>query len=311
MSRNQLVLDLSRQEVYDYLYGTISGILGRYEIDYIKWDFNRSMAEVYSQSAASARQGEVTHRCYLNLYQLYDRLTREYPHVLFEGCSGGGGRFDAGMLAYSPQIWCSDNTDPIARLRIQYGTSFGYPACTVGAHVSASPNHQTGRHTPLQTRGIVAMAGVFGYELDLTRLSEAACEEIKEQIRRCKQIEDVVYNGNYYRLNRQDDTARYAAWQFVSPDRRRSLLSVVIIDPQANFVPVHVHLKGLNPDAIYQVDGKLLCSGQALMSGGYTFPQMTGDYPSMQIELVQTEEEMQSEAGSCHDPRRKMGPAEF
>ena len=286
MARNQLVLDLSRKEVHEYLYKTISDILEKYNITYIKWDFNRPLSDVYSHSTPSPRQGEVTHRYYLSLYSLYEKLTKKFPHVLFEGCAGGGGRFDAGMLHYSPQIWCSDNTDAIARLKIQYGTSFGYPTCTVGAHVSASPNHQTGRKTPLSTRGVVAMSGAFGYELDLSSLSDEDCEEIKEQIKRYKEIEPIVHNGKLYRLSKMSDTDHFMAWQYVSPDQCRSVLNIVVTNPLANSAPVHVDLKGLLPDATYSVNGEFEVLGSALMRGGYTFPRLTGDYPAMQLDIT-------------------------
>ena len=287
MSRNQLVLDLSRQEVHDYLFETISSLLKTYNITYIKWDFNRSISEVYSHSIPSPRQGEVAHRYYLSLYRLYERLTAQFPQVLFEGCAGGGGRFDAGMLAYSPQIWCSDNTDAISRLKIQYGTSFGYPSCTVGAHVSASPNHQTGRKTPIHTRGVVAMSGTFGYELDLTKLSDEDCAAIREQIIRHRELEPMIHNGKLYRLSRMSDSTHYVAWQFVSPDRSRALLNIVVTNPLANSAPVHVRLKGLDPQAVYAVGGEFECSGLALMSAGYTFPRLTGDYPAKQLDIIQ------------------------
>ena len=286
MARNQLVLDLSRKEVHEYLYKTISDIMERYNITYIKWDFNRPLSDVYSHSTPSPRQGEVTHRYYLSLYSLYEKLTKKFPHVLFEGCAGGGGRFDAGMLHYSPQIWCSDNTDAIARLKIQYGTSFGYPTCTVGAHVSASPNHQTGRKTPLSTRGVVAMSGVFGYELDLSALSDEDCEEIKEQIKRYKEIEPIIHSGKLYRLSKMSDTDHFMAWQYVSPDQCRSVLNIVVTNPLANSAPVHVDLKGLLPDATYSVNGEFEVLGSALMRGGYTFPRLTGDYPAMQLDIT-------------------------
>ncbi|MBR1483183.1 MAG: alpha-galactosidase, partial [Ruminococcus sp.] len=286
MSRNQLVLDLSRQEVHDYLFQTISNLLATYNIRYVKWDFNRPISDVYSHSIPSPRQGEVAHRYYLSLYRLYDRLTKQFPNVLFEGCAGGGGRFDAGMLAYSPQIWCSDNTDPISRLKIQYGTSFGYPACTVGAHVSASPNHQTGRKTPIHTRGVVAMSGTFGYELDLTRLSDEDCAEIRVQIERFKELEPIIHGGKHYRLSHMSDSTHYVAWEYVSEDQSRALLNIVVTNPLANSAPVHVLLKGLLPEAIYSVGGEFECSGSALMRGGYTFPRLIGDYPAKQLDIL-------------------------
>ena len=286
MARNQLVLDLSRKEVHDYLFDTISGLLEKYNITYIKWDFNRPISDVYSYAFPPSRQGEVSHRYYLSLYALYEKLTAKFPHVLFEGCAGGGGRFDAGMLCYNPQIWCSDNTDPISRLKIQYGTSFGYPSCTVGAHVSASPNHQTGRKTPLNTRGVVAMSGSFGYELDLSQLSDEECDEIKEQIRKYKELEPIIHGGRMYRLSRKSDATNYMAWQFVSPDQSRALLNIVVTNPLANSAPVHVKLKGLIPDATYSVGGEFEVLGSALMKGGYTFPRLIGDYPAMQLDIV-------------------------
>ena len=286
MARNQLVLDLSRKEVHEYLFDTISGLLEKYNITYIKWDFNRPISDVYSYAFPSSRQGEVSHRYYLSLYALYEKLTAKFPHVLFEGCAGGGGRFDAGMLCYNPQIWCSDNTDPISRLMIQYGTSFGYPSCTVGAHVSASPNHQTGRKTPLNTRGVVAMSGSFGYELDLSQLSDEECDEIKEQIRKYKELEPIIHGGRMYRLSRESDATHYMAWQYVSPDQSRALLNIVGTNPLANSAPVHVKLKGLIPDATYSVNGEFEVLGSALMKGGYTFPRLIGDYPAMQLDIV-------------------------
>ena len=285
MARNQLVLDMSRRDVRDYLFNAISSLLKNRNITYIKWDFNRPLSDVYSNAVPAERQGEVPHRYYLGLYELYERLTSAFPHVLFEGCAGGGGRFDAGILYYSPQIWCSDNTDPISRLRIQYGTSFGYPQTTVSAHVSASPNHQTGRKTPLSTRGVVAMTGAFGYELDLTRLTEEECDEIREQIRTYRDFESVIRGGRQYRLSSLEDGSRYFCWEYVSRDRGRCLLSIVVTDPLANGPSIHVRLKGLIPEAVYSVGGEFECTGSALMANGYTFTQLTGDYPALQLDI--------------------------
>ena len=285
MARNQLVLDMSRRDVRDYLFNAISSLLKNRNITYIKWDFNRPLSDVYSNAVPAERQGEVPHRYYLGLYELYERLTSAFPHVLFEGCAGGGGRFDAGILYYSPQIWCSDNTDPISRLRIQYGTSFGYPQTTVSAHVSASPNHQTGRKTPLSTRGVVAMTGAFGYELDLTRLTEEECDEIREQIRTYRDFESVIRGGRQYRLSSLEDGSRYFCWEYVSRDRGRCLLSIVVTDPLANGPSIHVRLNGLIPEAVYSVGGEFECTGSALMANGYTFTQLTGDYPALQLDI--------------------------
>jgi alpha-galactosidase len=287
LGRNQLVLDMSRQDVVDYLYDAISRLLDENPIEYIKWDMNRSLSDVYSYQMPRERQGEVSHRYVLGVYSLMDRLTTKYPDVLFEGCSGGGGRFDPGILYYSPQIWCSDDTDPIERIKIQYGTSFGYPISTVGAHVSASPNHQTGRTTSLKTRGIVAMSGTFGYELDPNKLSEEEKQEIRQQIADFKKYYWLIQEGIYYRLTNPERGNFYDAWQFVAPDGGESLINMVVNSPQPNSMLIHLRLKGLDPLGIYVVEGQeRKYSGSALMYGGYTFPLVSGDYPSMQIHLL-------------------------
>lgn len=291
MSRSQLVLDMSRPDVVDWLYEMLSGLLRENPIDYIKWDFNRNLADVYSRALPASRQGEVSHRFVLGYYDLMERLTKEFPDVLFEGCAGGGGRFDAAALAYSPQIWCSDNTDPIARMTIQHGTSFGYPVAAMGSHVSASPNHQTGRSTPIGTRAVVAMAGTFGYELDPAKLTAEEKETVRRQIARFHELQDLIRAGDYYRLN--DGTA----WELVSEDRSEVLLSFVLENPTSNPKPNHIRLKGLNPDARYRVawadfhesgaklphETSRTFTGTALMWGGYTLPILFGDYPAVQI----------------------------
>ena len=284
--RYQLVLDLSRREVQDYIIEAMSGLLERYDISYVKWDFNRSVCDLYSHTLPAARQGEAGHRYVLGLYRVLEALTARFPGVLFEGCSGGGGRFDAGMLYYTPQIWCSDDTDPIERLTIQGGTSYGYPISTMGAHVSASPNHQTGRTTPLQTRGYVAMSGAFGYELDLAKLSEEELEEIRHQIQHFRQDEALLQRGLYYRLDEFTEAQDASAWLFVSEDRSRALLNVVVRSPHANAPLIHLKLKGLDPAARYAMEeDDAVRSGAALMYGGYTLPQLIGDYPAVQLHL--------------------------
>ncbi|MBQ1678456.1 MAG: alpha-galactosidase [Oscillospiraceae bacterium] len=286
LGRNQLVLDLSRREVQDYIIEAMSGLLERYDISYVKWDFNRSVSDLYSHTLPAERQGEAGHRYVLGLYRVLETLTARFPGVLFEGCSGGGGRFDAGMLYYTPQIWCSDDTDPIERLTIQGGTSYGYPISTMGAHVSASPNHQTGRTTPLQTRGYVAMSGAFGYELDLAKLSEGELEEIRHQIQHFRQDEALLQQGLYYRLDEFTEAQDASAWLFVSEDRSRALLNVVVRSPHANAPLIHLKLKGLDPDARYAMEeDDAVRSGAALMYGGYTLPQLIGDYPAVQLHL--------------------------
>ena len=301
--RNQLVLDMSRKEVVDYLYGCVEKILSENNIEYLKWDMNRSLSDVYSSALPASRQGEVMHRYILGIYDLMERITANFPDVLLEGCSGGGARFDAGILCYSPQIWCSDDTDPVHRLNIQYGTSFGYPVSTVGAHVSASPNHQTGRSTPLHTRGIAAMSGTFGYELDPGRLSAEEKEEIREQISIFRRLNSLIWDGLYYRLSEAGEEW-YEAWEFVSQDRSEALLNVAVTDVQPNQPLINIRLKGLDPDGVYELTddtekyltpvppftpegtGRTVIAGDALMSAGYTLPWVSGDYPAVQIHLL-------------------------
>lgn len=290
MSRNQLVLDMSRQEVVDYLFDSISKILDSANISYVKWDFNRSIANVYSAALENDRQGEVGHRFILGTYQLLERLTKAYPDVMIEGCAGGGGRFDAGILYYCPQIWCSDDTDAIERLEIQEGTSYGYPVSSMGSHVSATPNHQTGRHTLLNTRGIVAMSGTFGYELDLNKLTEEEKSEIKEQIREFKKYYWLIQDGDYYRLGLENDHNYFKAWGFVSKNQKEALLNIVIKKVQANPKFIYVKAKGLKEEAIYQLEGTdKKFSGAALMNGGYTWNPPLGDYPAIQLHFIEVE----------------------
>lgn len=276
--RCQLVLDLSRREVCDYLFESICAVLDQGRIEYLKWDVNRSIAELYSRTADD--QGRVLYDYMLGLYKLLERVTARYPDLLIEGCSGGGGRFDAGMLYYCPQIWCSDNTDAIDRLTIQYGTSFGYPASTVGAHVSACPNHQTGRVAPLATRAAVAMAGTFGYELDPKKLSAGEREEVRRQAAAFREDAPLVQNGLYYRLSDPKEDL-CCAWAFVSESGDRCLLSAVLQSYHGNMTPVYVRPRGLTPGAFYRVreSGKVY-PADALMDMGLPFPQPAAEYDS-------------------------------
>ena len=288
--RSQLVLDLGRPEVVDYLYSLFHRLLAEHDIAYIKWDMNRNLTDVYSRALPPERQGEAAYRYMLGLYSLLDRLTRDFPQVLFEGCAGGGGRFDAGMLCYCPQIWCSDDTDAIHRIKIQYGTSFGYPPCTMGSHVSASPNHQTGRSTPLSTRAVVAMAGTFGYELDLQKLTDAEKEMVKIQIAQYKQLQPLLLEGRCERLTDAVTDTCFTAWQFTAPDRSRAAVSVVVIDPQANPWPIHIRLRGLDPQALYHESlTERVYTGAALCHAGLTLPILQGDFPAVQIMIERTE----------------------
>lgn len=288
--RSQLVLDLGRPEVVDYLYDIFHRLLAEHDIAYIKWDMNRNLTDVYSRALPPERQGEAAYRYMLGLYSLLDRLTRDFPQVLFEGCAGGGGRFDAGMLCYCPQIWCSDDTDAIHRIKIQYGTSFGYPPCAMGSHISASPNHQTGRSTLLSTRAVVAMAGTFGYELDLQKLTADEKEMVKAQIVRYKQLQPLLLEGRCERLTDAVTDTCFTAWQFTAPDRSRAAVSVVVIDPQANPWPIHIRLRGLDPQALYHESlTERVYTGAALCHAGLTLPIMQGDYPAVQIMIERTE----------------------
>ncbi|MCD8325636.1 MAG: alpha-galactosidase [Lachnospiraceae bacterium] len=284
--RNQLVLDFSREDVREAVFAQVCGVLDQGNIEYLKWDMNRSMADVASAKGAP---GRVTYDYVLGLYDFLEKLTARYPELLIEGCSGGGGRFDAGMLYYTPQIWCSDNTDAADRVFIQYGTSFFYPACAVGAHVSAVPNHQTGRKVSLQTRGVVAMAGTFGFELNPALLTEAEKAEVKEQIRFWKNVEPLVREGDYYRLSNPYEEA-FAAWAFVDENQERALLSVVMMEKHGNMAVSYVRLRGLLPEAEYvnSRDGRVY-SGAALMNAGIPLPLEMGDYRGYQAEFRRTQ----------------------
>ena len=286
-SRNQLVLDFSRNEVVDEIYDQICKVLDQGNIEYVKWDMNRSLMDVYS--SVTRDQGRVLHDYVLGLYDFLERLVQRYPNLLIEGCSGGGGRFDAGMMYYTPQIWCSDNTDAIDRLRIQYGTSFGYPVSVVGSHVSAVPNHQTGRKTPLHTRGVVAMSGTFGYELNLMKLSEEEKQEIREQIAEYKSYAPIIQNGLYYRLS-DPTTEEICAWEFVHTDEKEQskvLLNIVMQVIHGNMTVNYVKLQGLEETAVYREEksGKRY-TGAALMYGGMPLPIESGEYQAYQYCFV-------------------------
>lgn len=283
-SRYQLNLDITRKEVRDHVMNQIFSILDSCNVEYIKWDMNRSVANVYSAALPAERQGEVFHRYVLGVYDMMERLVTRYPNLLFENCSGGGGRFDAGMLYYSPQIWCSDNTDAIDRLKIQYGTSFGYPISTMGSHVSVCPNHQTGRNTPFETRGIVASAGTFGYELDLEKITPEEKEIAKKQIQKYKEREHLVQTGDYYRLTDPFRNTDYVVWQFVSKDKNESIVDGVMLKNESN---PHIHLiylRGLEPNRRYQ-DKKTgqVYTGAALMKAGIPLPVGYGDYQPIEF----------------------------
>ena len=304
--RNQLVLDFSRKEVVDHVFRQIAAVIDSANVEYIKMDMNRSICDVYTGLAERGYQnyGKVMHGYVLGVYDFLERLVRRYPHILIEGCSGGGGRFDGGMLYYTPQIWCSDDTDAIERIRIQHGTSFGYPISAVGSHVSAVPNHQTGRSTKLRTRGIVAMAGTFGYELDLELLTETEKEEVKQQIRDYKNYWELINQGMYYRLHDPGTDRETAAWCFVSRDQTEMLLNVVSLDAHGNAPLSYIRCRGLLPEGTYRceaekrdvkpytgaeprvdhrcIEGRVF-DGNALMHAGVPIPMELGEYGAMQL----------------------------
>ena len=307
LGRKQLILDFSREDVQDYIIERLSSIFAETPITYIKWDFNRSICDKYSQALPSAKQGEFAHRYVLGLYRVLEELTTRFPHILFEGCSGGGGRFDAGMLYYTPQIWCSDNTDAIERLSIQYGTSFGYPVSGMGSHVSAVPNHQTGRTTPLAARSCVAMAGTFGYELDLGKLTEAEKDQVRGQISIFKEYYDLIQFGDYYRLL-PPSGPQCTVWETVSPDGEEALISSVYHYATANAAPIIVKVQGLKSKSRYQVKLELdsfsneqkevilkklpsyyregeTITGIALQNGGLVIPEPVEEYGAWQIHI--------------------------
>ena len=266
LGRHQLVLDFSREEVVDCIYGMLKKVLEGAPVSYIKWDMNRSLTEVFSNAYPADEQGSVYHRYVLGVYSLYERLTSDFPDILFESCSSGGNRYDAGMLYYAPQAWCSDNTDAIDRIRIQYGTSFGYPISSIGAHVSASPNQQTGRSTPISTRANVAYFGTFGYELDLNKLSDEEFAEVKEQIRFMKENRNLLQFGSFYRLRSPFENDQ-ASWMVVSKDKRRAVFALYCMRSNVNQLPGYLRLSGLDPDARYTFAGQMFY-GDELMNLG-------------------------------------------
>lgn len=287
-SRSQYVLDMTNPIVRDYLFEKIHSLLESCPIAYVKWDMNRSLSNVYSQVLPANEQGRFHYLYVLGLYDLLERVTHAHPDVLIESCSGGGGRFDAGMLYYTPQIWTSDNTDAIDRVRIQQGTSFGYPLSCQASHVSDIPNHQTGRLTSLKTRGDVAMTGLFGYELDLTQLSKEEKEIIKQQVSVVKKNRQVFLTGDYYRLTSSGEEQNLTAWQVVSKDKSDVILTIVRNQSLANGPVEFVKLRGLQPNCMYELEGsKSVYTGSLLMRIGVKVPMSTCDYESYYYKFKQ------------------------
>ncbi len=277
LCRTQLMLDLSREDVCNYVIDCLSDILNRSPIAYVKWDYNRNMTNIGSALLPPERQGEFYHRYILGLYHILETLTKRFPNVLFESCSSGGARFDPGMLYYMPQTWCSDDTDAVERAFIQYGTSFCYPYSSMGAHVSAVPNHQVGRRTPMSARGAIAMQGQLGYELDLNRLSEEELQQVAKQVQFYKQYGSVFHTGDLYRLN---DPAKqcFVANEFIAQDQNTVIMTALVIKGLPEAPVEHIRLCGLDAKAQYRLEGcDRVYRGDFLMNVGIAF-QPSSDY---------------------------------
>lgn len=282
-SRNQLILDLSRKDVCDYIVKAVSDVLENANITYVKWDYNRNMSEVGSALLDPERQGETAHRYMLGLYSVLERITSAFPDILFESCSGGGGRFDPGMMYYMPQAWTSDDTDAVERLYIQYGTSLAYASSMMGAHVSAVPNHQVGRVTPLEMRGLTAMCGRFGYELDLSKLTDEETETVKEQIKLYHKYENTVHKGDMYRLLSPFECDA-AAVEYVSEDRKEVLFFYFNIKGTPAIPDRKVRLDGLDAGAYYRNTGNgEVYSGAALMNMGLLMPRNSDNFSMLTV----------------------------
>ena len=282
--RHQFVLDMSRQEVVDYLFGLMSHIIQDAKLDYIKWDMNRNITEMYGADLPADQQLEFSHRYILGVYDLYDRLTKAFPDVLFESCASGGGRFDLGMMYYAPQAWCSDDTDAIERIKIQDGTSYGYTPSMWGAHVSAVPNDQVGRLTSIDTRAKVAYFGAFGYELDVTELSDEEQATIKQQVAFYKQYRKLFQFGTFYRLETPDTSDNVYGWETVSPDKQTAIGMRYQILNGANPAYIRYYFKGLDPERHYTVnDGSEVFSGAELMNAGYFVPRVMNRLQSPKV----------------------------
>ncbi|MGX8698331.1 MAG: alpha-galactosidase [bacterium] len=295
-ARNQLVLDFSRPEVVDAIFNQIAAVLDECRADYVKMDMNRSLSDIYSAASASQSMGKILYDYTRGVYRFMEMLLTRYPALLLEGCSGGGGRFDAGMLYYCPQIWCSDNTDAIDRIRIQFGTSYGFPLRTMGAHVSAVPNGDTRRLTPIETRAVVAMAGTFGYELDLNLLPPEELAQVPQQIERFQKDWNLLHNGLFYRLTDVTENRSEAAWMMVAEDGGEALVNVVTLDVTGNSPNRFIRCMGLTPGARYRDEETgAEYAANALMAQGFPLPtawhpgatrrMAPNEYTSLQLHL--------------------------
>ncbi|MCQ2524345.1 MAG: alpha-galactosidase [Lachnospiraceae bacterium] len=287
-SRNQYVLDLTRSEVMEHTWNSIKAVVDSANIEYVKWDMNRPLADIASLGLDNDRQGEFFHRYVMAVYELQGRLVSSYPNLLLENCSGGGGRFDPGMLYFSPQIWCSDDTDAVERLRIQEGTALVYPLSSMGAHVSDCPNHILGRVTPFETRGHVALAGTFGYELDITKISKEDRDEIPKQVEMYHKYNDLVREGDYYRLASFADNNEYDCWMVKAKDESEILVTFVSVMNRPNMKPLTIKLQGLDASRKYKdLESGMVYTGDMLMYAGIRESRIWGDYKSKLIHLVE------------------------
>ena len=290
-SRNQFVLDLSRKEVRDYVFEMAASVLHSANIEYVKWDMNRQLTDLGSRFLDREHQGELLHRYVLGVYELQERLITEFPNLLLENCSGGGARFDPGMLYYSPQIWCSDDTDAIERLKIQEGTALIYPLSAMGAHVSDCPNHTVGRVTPFETRGNVALAGTFGYELDITKIPEADRKMIPEQTAMYHKYNDLVREGDYYRIASYAQNHEFDCYEVVAKDKKEALVTFVQVINRPNYHSRRIKLKGLLENVRYRIEGyDGIYYGDTLMNAGINIKNMWGDFQSTLLHVMAEEE---------------------
>lgn len=288
LARNQLVLDMSRTEIQDYIFDKVAAVLRSANIEYVKWDMNRPLSDIGSYALSAECQGELFHRYVLGMYRLQERLVTEFPHLLLENCSGGGARFDAGMLYYGPQIWCSDDTDAVERLIIQEGTALIYPLSAMGAHVSDCPNHAVGRTTPFETRGYVALAGTFGYELDVTRIPEEDRNMIPDQVAMYHKYNDLVRTGDYYRIASYQQNRFYDCYMVVAKDKSEALVTFIQVMGRPSSHTRRILLKGLAPDKTYRIEGEdRTYLGSTLMQAGILVENMWGDYKGRLIHIVE------------------------
>ena len=277
LCRTQFVLDITRKEVRDYVYESVATVLRSSNIRYVKWDMNRPLTDLGSSGLPADRQGEITHRYMLAVYELQERLLGEFPELLLENCTSGGGRFDPGMLFYSPQFWCSDDTDAMERLYIQEGTMLLYPLSTMGAHVSDCPNHIVGRTTDFEVRGMVALAGTFGYELDITRISDDDRAMISDQVAMYHKYNDLVREGDYYRIASARENGSYDCWEVVSKDKTEVLVTFIRQRAYAATRPPKIRLKALSPERTYTLDDGRSFYGDTLMNLGMVTDKLWGD----------------------------------